>query len=65
MLEAQPVTNKAEVSELQRELDQLKILYDARGKKMERLTKEIDKLEEDKGREKRILNHQLAMAKGM
>lgn len=52
------------MSELQRELEQLKILYEARGKKMDRLSKEIDKLEEDKGREKRILNHQLAMAKG-
>ncbi|CAK8682000.1 unnamed protein product [Clavelina lepadiformis] len=46
-----------------REVTQLRILYEARGKKIDKLTREISALQEETDREKRILNHQLAMEK--
>ena len=47
-----------------REVIQLRILYDARGKRIEKMTREIEALKQDTEREKRILSHQLAMAEG-
>jgi len=43
---------------------QLRILYDARGKRIEKLSREIDAFKQESEREKRILSHQLAMAEG-
>ncbi|XP_078482976.1 uncharacterized protein LOC100180703 [Ciona intestinalis] len=50
-------------SETSRELTQLRVLYDARGKKLDRMTQELEEMKQESRREKRILNHQLAMAK--
>ena len=43
---------------------QLEILYQARGREIRELTAKLEALEEASAREKRILNHQLAMAQG-
>ena len=48
-----------------REIVQLRILYDARGKRIDKLSREIEALKQDSDREKRILSHQLAMAEGI
>lgn len=47
-----------------RELTQLRILYDARGKKIEKMTREVEAMRQEGEREKRILSHQLALAEG-
>ncbi|XP_030856292.1 centrosomal protein of 152 kDa isoform X3 [Strongylocentrotus purpuratus] len=41
---------------------QLEILYQARGREINNLTSQLEALREESAREKRILNHQLAMA---
>ena len=48
----------------EQQLEQLKILYKARGSKVEDLVNEMDLLKQGMGREIRILKHQLSMAKG-
>nr|CAB3229918.1 centrosomal protein of 152 kDa-like [Phallusia mammillata] len=55
--------NTPESSDLSRELTQLRVLYEARGKKIDKLTREVEDLQQESSREKRILSHQLNMAK--
>ncbi|XP_071825621.1 uncharacterized protein [Apostichopus japonicus] len=43
---------------------QMQILYQARGRELEQLTGQLRMLQEESAREKRILNHQLALAQG-
>nr|XP_039265980.1 centrosomal protein of 152 kDa-like [Styela clava]XP_039265982.1 centrosomal protein of 152 kDa-like [Styela clava] len=45
------------------QMAQLQILYKARGKKIDEISRELEDLKNESAREKRILNHQLAMAK--
>lgn len=47
-----------------RQMTQLQILYKARGKKIDELTRELDDIKADSARQSRMLSHQLAMAKG-
>lgn len=42
----------------------MQILYQARGRELEQLTGQLRMLQEESAREKRILNHQLALAQG-
>ena len=46
------------------ELAQLQVLHQARGRKLEELTKEMELKENDYEKQIRILNHQLALMKG-
>lgn len=46
------------------DIAQLEILYQARGREINNLTAQLEALREESAREKRILNHQLAMAQG-
>ena len=45
-------------------MTQLRILYEARGKRIEKLNREIESLKQESDREKRIMSHQLAMVEG-
>lgn len=45
-----------------RDVAQLEILYQARGREIQNLTSQLETLREEGARDKRILNHQLAMA---
>lgn len=47
------------------EMAQLKILHDARKRKLEELAKEMASKEKDYERQIRVLKHQLALAKGI
>ena len=44
---------------------QLQILYKARGRKIEELTRELESQEDEMTKEIRVLNHQIALIKGM
>lgn len=46
-----------------RQMTQLQILYKARGKRIDELTRELDDLKADSARQNRMMSHQLAMAK--
>ena len=43
---------------------QLQILYNARGKRIDEMTKELDSVKDDLSREIRLLKHELSLAKG-
>ena len=48
-----------------RRLTQLNILYNARGRKIEELDRELKKTKEESDREIRILKHKVALAEGI
>ncbi|XP_022090704.1 centrosomal protein of 152 kDa-like [Acanthaster planci] len=47
-----------------RQMAQLQILYKARGRELDQLRGQLQVLKEESAREKRIMNHQLALAQG-
>lgn len=47
-----------------RRLSQLQILYNARGRKIEELDRELRTLQDDSEKEIRITNHKLALTEG-
>ena len=47
-----------------RRLAQLQILYNARGRKIEELDRDLKEVQDDSDREIRILKHKLALAQG-
>lgn len=51
-------------SAVERQLAQLRILYDARGRRIDELTSELEKIREDGDREVRILKHKLTLTQG-
>ncbi|XP_067653234.1 centrosomal protein of 152 kDa-like [Haliotis asinina] len=48
----------------ERQLGQLQILYNARGRQLEDLQSDLETLKQESGRENRILKHQLSLAQG-
>lgn len=47
-----------------RQMTQLQILYKARGKRIDELTRELEDIKADAARQNRMTNHQLAIARG-
>ncbi len=47
-----------------RRLSQLQILYNARGRKIEELDRELKELQDDSDREIRIIKHKLVLTEG-
>ena len=64
VIKNQVMQGEASVSPSTLELAQLQILHRARKRKLEDLTNEFSKKEEDYERQIRVLNHQLALMKG-
>ena len=45
-------------------MTQLEILYKAKSRELEQVSRQLETLKEEGAREKRILNHQLALVNG-